>query len=302
MVDVPRVSVGLPVYNGERYLVEAIDSLLGQTYEDFELIISDNASTDRTEEICRSYQDSRIRYFRQARNIGLSPNHNFVIRQSRGEFFKCAHYDDRCAPLLLERCVDALVDNPDAVLAYTASATINEDGIIQGPIHYTGSAAIPRTPARFWRMLVDGWGDYYGGVVRLGALRRTAPHASYHFADRVFLTELGLYGTFFMVPECLHFRRHHSEQAGRRSDMRERCAILDPRRGDRVRHPAIRLYGEYPLGFARAIHNSPLSPSERRECYVALAKWSSTRLFPVADRILRKRGLVAEERCPGGRV
>ncbi len=82
----PRLSIGLPVYNGEEYLTESLEALLGQTYEDFELIISDNDSTDGTADICRRYakQDSRIRYFRQPRNIGCNPNHNFVIKQAPG--------------------------------------------------------------------------------------------------------------------------------------------------------------------------------------------------------------------------
>ena len=99
----PRLSVGLPVYNGETYIGQSIESLLGQSYEDFELIISDNASTDSTADICRHYgkQDPRIRYVRQPRNIGLSPNHNFVVQQARGEYFKWAAADDLCAPTFL---------------------------------------------------------------------------------------------------------------------------------------------------------------------------------------------------------
>jgi len=96
----PRLSIGLAVYNGENYLAESLDALLGQSYDDFELIISDNASTDGTADICRRYekQDSRIRYIRQPLNIGLAPNHNFVFRQSRGELFKWASHDDLYAP------------------------------------------------------------------------------------------------------------------------------------------------------------------------------------------------------------
>ena len=93
---VPRLSIGLPVYNGERYIGEAFEALLGQTYEDFELIVSDNASTDGTPEICLRYarQDRRVRYIRQERNIGLIPNHTFLIQQARGELYKCAAHDD----------------------------------------------------------------------------------------------------------------------------------------------------------------------------------------------------------------
>jgi hypothetical protein len=88
----PRLSIGLPVYNGEKYLTESLDALLGQSFEDFELIISDNASTDDTARICKRYmkQDCRIRYIRQQRNIGAAPNHNFVVGQAAGELFKWA--------------------------------------------------------------------------------------------------------------------------------------------------------------------------------------------------------------------
>ena len=104
MNSVPRLSIGLPVYNGENYLAESLDALLGQTYEDFELIISDNASTDGTADICRRYakQDSRIRYIRQPRNIGCAPNHN-TGRYARGELFKWASDDDLYARDLIER-------------------------------------------------------------------------------------------------------------------------------------------------------------------------------------------------------
>ena len=103
MTAAPRLSIGLPVYNGENYLAESIEALLGQSYQDFELIISDNASTDGTDGISRRYakQDSRVRYIRHQRNIGLAPNHNFVFRQSRGEFFKWAASDDLYARDLL---------------------------------------------------------------------------------------------------------------------------------------------------------------------------------------------------------
>ena len=128
----PRLSIGLPVYNGEDYLAESLEALLGQTYEDFELIISDNASTDGTADICRRYarQDSRIRYFRQSRNLGCNPNHNFVIEQARGELFKLASDDDLYARDLLKRCVDVLDECPRYVLAHSWSALIDASGAV----------------------------------------------------------------------------------------------------------------------------------------------------------------------------
>ena len=110
----PRLSVGLPVYNGEKYLRESLDALLGQSYGDFHLIISDNASTDSTEEICREYlaKDSRISYFRQPVNIGATPNHNWTFDQSSTELFKWASYDDLYGRDLLARCIEALDADP----------------------------------------------------------------------------------------------------------------------------------------------------------------------------------------------
>ena len=103
MNTIPRLTIGLPVYNGEKYLGESLEALLGQSYEDFELIIADNASTDGTGDICRRYekQDSRIRCVRQPRNIGCAPNHNFVVWQARGELFKWASHDDLYARNML---------------------------------------------------------------------------------------------------------------------------------------------------------------------------------------------------------
>lgn len=145
----PRLTIGLPVYNGEKYVSESIEALLGQSFADFELIISDNASTDTTGDICRRYekQDSRVRYFRQPRNIGLSPNHNFLVEQARGELFKWASYDDLYARDLLERCVDALDKYPEIVLAHCWTAKIDD-------------------LERFRSLLFDDGGDDDYGVIR----------------------------------------------------------------------------------------------------------------------------------------
>src|ERR1700722_18249656 len=134
LVSVPRLTIGLPVYNGESTIEEALDALLGQTYQDFELIVSDNASTDRTADICRRYaeQDSRIRYVRQAHNIGLVSNHIFLMEQARGELFKWASHDDLYARDLLARCVEALDEDPDVVLAHSWSAMIDGSGDVIG--------------------------------------------------------------------------------------------------------------------------------------------------------------------------
>jgi glycosyltransferase involved in cell wall biosynthesis len=297
MNAVPRLSIGLPVYNGENFVAESIESLLGQSYEDFELIISDNASKDGTEDICRRFadQDSRIRYIRQQHNIGSAPNHNFVIEQARGELFKHASHDDLYARDLLTLCVAALDEYPHVVLAHSWSAVIDGSGAVTKLVEYPVDTAAPRAPDRFRSMLFDGWGDDEGGVIRTDVLRRTALHASYHFADRTFTAEIALHGPFYMVPDWLYFRREHGAQGGKLGNVRKRCANMDPRRASRLTNPTARLYTEYIWGYASAIWRAPLSPAERQECYRVLTRFVASRGMPVAARSLTRSGLQAGE-------
>ena len=292
MNAVPRLTIGLPVYNGEKYLAESLDALLGQSYEDFELIISDNASTDGTRDICHRYgkQDARIRYVRQPRNIGCAPNHNFVVGQARGEFFKWASDDDLYARDMLGRCIDALEEYPQVVLANSWTALIDSSGAVTKAVEYSVATASPRTPERFRSMMFDGWFDDIGGVIRTRILHRTSLLGSYHLADRALTTEIGLHGPFYQVPDWLYFRRDHPDRAERaHPGVRKWCANLDPRRANRLRHPTVRLYTEYVWAYVAAIRHAPLSGAERRECYHYLARWAGGRVLPVARLAVRGR-------------
>jgi glycosyltransferase involved in cell wall biosynthesis len=276
----PPLTIGLPVYNGEKYVAESLEALLGQTFADFELVISDNASTDGTADICRGYekQDSRVRYFRQPRNVGLAPNHNVVVEQARGELFKWASNDDLYARDLIERCVDALDKDQDVVLAHSWTAKVDDSGAVTMACEYPLNTAAARAPERFRSLLFDNGGDDDYGVIRTEVLRRTAMKESYHHADRTIIAELSLYGRFYQVPDWLYFRRDHADRAERACPtMRSRCANMDPRRADRLRHPAVRLYGEYVWAYIRAIRRAPLSGAERRECLHYLVQWFTSR-------------------------
>jgi glycosyltransferase involved in cell wall biosynthesis len=293
MNHTPRLTIGLPVYNGEEFLGESIEALLGQTFEDFELVISDNASTDGTADICLDYakQDSRIRYIRQESNIGLVPNHNFIMSQGSSELFKLAAHDDLYARDLLKRCVAALDEHSDVVLAHSWEARIDSDGKILRGLRYPVAADAPRAPDRFRSMLFDGWDDYIYGVIRTPVLRRVHRHKTHHFADRTFNTELNLQGPFYLVPEWLYFRREHAGRASDHPDaapytVRTRSTGLDPGRAGRLRNPMIRLYLEYLWGYVAAIRDAPLSPAERRECYRHLTRWIAWRVPAVAGRAL----------------
>jgi glycosyltransferase involved in cell wall biosynthesis len=299
MSPAPRLSIGLPVYNSEHYLPGSIEALLGQTYTDFELIISDNASTDGTREICESYarQDSRIRYIRQPRNIGLSPNHNFVVREARGEMFKWAAGDDLYGRDLLRCCVEALDEHPGVVLAHSYTAAIDADGTVTQALDYPLATASPHAPERLRSFLLGSSGlfetngpqgrrlirvdnngilracDEYG-VIRTSVLRQIAPLGSYHHSDRIVVVELILRGPFHITPDWLYFRRDHPDRTYNVSpSLRTRCEILDPVRKNRLRHPTARLVAEYFWGYVAAIQRAPISAADKRECYRDLAQW-----------------------------
>ena len=280
MTTAPRLTIGLPVYNGEKYVAESIDALLGQTYTDFELIISDNASTDATADICHGYarQDSRVRYIRQPKNIGLAPNHNVVVEEARGELFKWTAGDDLYARELVERCVDALDKYPEVVLAHCWSARVNGSGTVTEAYKYPLDTASPHAPERFRSVLFDSGGDDDYGVIRTEVLRRTAMKESYHHADHTIIAELALHGRFYQVPDWLYFRRDHDDRAERACPtVRSRCANFDPRRASRLHNPVVRLYGEYVWAYIKMIRRARLSAEDQRECYLHLARWFASR-------------------------
>ncbi len=215
-----RVSIGLPVYNRKQFLRETLDSVLAQTFEDFELIISDNASTDGTEEICREYanRDTRVRYSRNHVNLGASRNYNRVFELSSGEYFKWLASDDLCAPTFLERCVEALDCEPMAVLAYPLARSIDE----RGNVHHSYEGVVedtswPVEPVDRFRQLVDGFvndsgvsaAPYVFGLIRSDALRQTRLIGNFISSDLNLLAELALIGRFIVVPEHLSFIRSH---------------------------------------------------------------------------------------------
>lgn len=280
MSPTARLSIGLPVFNGERYLAASIEALLGQSYQDFELIISDNASTDGTAAICRQYaaQDSRIRYIRQPRNLGLVGNHNFVVAQARGEFFKWAGHDDLYARDQVERCVAALDEQPAAVLATSWTVYIGSSGSATKLYKFPAATAAASAPERLRSQLFDDKGDYTYGVMRTNVLRRTPLLSSYHRAEDVLVAELALHGSFCTVEDWLFFRREHPNEV--QMSVREGCAIFDPRRANRFRHPTLRLYGEYIWGHFAAVSRAPLSPADRRACYLLLMRWLASRAIP----------------------
>jgi glycosyltransferase involved in cell wall biosynthesis len=230
-----RLSVGIPVYNGEKYLAETLDSLLAQSFQDFDIVISDNASSDRTAEISRDYQikDDRVRYFRNDQNIGAALNFNRTVELSNAPLFHGGACDDLYEPRFLERCVESLDRDPGVVLSHTRTKLIGDHGerllhdperdcyvdsygnvrgtsgdVMRPQAAHIAEAASPEVRFRevLWLM---GWSLPMSGVVRSEALLRTSLYRNYSGADKVLLAELALQGRFHEIGEELFAKRMH---------------------------------------------------------------------------------------------
>ena len=282
----PTLTIGLPVHDGADYLAQSLDALLAQTWTDFELVISDNASTDETATICRDYaaREPRIRYLRQPVNIGAAPNHMVVVGEARGRYFKWASHDDLYAPELLEKCIAVLDTRSDVVLAHSWDALIDSEGRVVEQAPYALDTADPDPAARLRSLLRTPGGNDFYGVIRTDVLRRVPPHGTYYNADRTFVAGLVLQGPFHQVPEVLYWRRDHENRASRAGDRRAIAAALGPERANRLRHPMARMYVEYVNGFLRAISRAPLTPSERAHCVAEVASWFWSCLPPGRSR------------------
>lgn len=274
---VPRVSIGLPVFNGERYLRAALDGLLGQTYRDLELIVCDNASTDRTEAICREYaaRDARLWYQRNPRNIGAVPNYNLTLQFARGELFKWAAHDDVCDARYIERCVEALDKNQGAALAFSKLTYLDDEGCEVDRSERDLSIVDVLPSARVSRMVRLAKRDdhvYWSifGLTRTSAMRRACPMGLYIASDQIVLMRLLLQGTFVEVPEYLFHRRRHAEASTvKQRTIRELAQWyaggVPP---GRVVLPTWKLYSEY----IRAVRDAGLSMGERMRCRAAVVR------------------------------
>lgn len=285
----PRVSIGLPVYNGADYVGETIESLLNQTYRDFELIICDNASTDNTEAVCRRYaeRDDRIRYYRNPTNLGAAGNYNRTLQLARGEYFKWAAHDDICLPTFLEMCLDVLERDPTVVVAYTKTAVIDGQGRILYYDNFKLATDAPLAAIRYASLInvnhrLHGVPEIFG-LMRTSALKMASPHGAYARADSVMLVRLSLLGRLFEVPEYLFLSRRHESQSIAQipkwiREGRSRLARFfgtgpipptewwDRSKVGRITFPEWRILYEY----SSAISRAPLYLLERLHCRLQL--------------------------------
>lgn len=267
----PIVSIGLPVYNGQRYLQETLDSILAQTFHDFELIISDNASGDKTREICEAYaiRDKRVKYIRHDVNKGAKFNYNYVFEISTGKYFKWSAYDDTMAPDFLKKCVSGFEKYRNVVLCFPLIVDIDENGK-QVEIRERRQWTSDKIHERFFNFI--GWGyncEEIFGVIRSDILKKTGLIRSYTDSDRTLLGELSLYGHFYQEPETTFYHRVHPERsAAVYRDWQERAVWFDPSLKGRIVMSAWKQLFDYFL----ILYRTPLSAVDKIRCYIELAR------------------------------
>jgi glycosyltransferase involved in cell wall biosynthesis len=224
----------MPVYNCEAFVGRALESLLSQTYGDFELVISDNASTDGTEDVCRGFaeRDGRVRYVRRPDNIGGPGNFRYVFSLCSGEYHKWATADDYWDSRFLETCIAKLNADPDVVLCYSKTRLIDAAG---EPIsYYEDNLDLGQSsPRDRFRELFSRIGLCHAhlGVIRREAMKHTSLISPERGSDVHFLAELALYGKFAVVPEYLFHRRfHQGSSSWNRSSLDHQRQYYEPTR------------------------------------------------------------------------
>ena len=290
MSESPRVSIGIPVRNGERFLGEAVESLLSQTFTDLEVVICDNASTDRTQEICEAFaaRDPRVRYFRNSTNLGPAGNHNKCVSLARGQYFRWHAHDDMCLPTYLARCVEALDGDPSVVLVYPCTVIVDEKGEVLENYDFRPATDSVRPSKRFGSLVMIHHRSHRAveifGLMRMNILRQTPLEGAYARADSVLLARMALFGRFIELPQRLFLSRSHSSQSMQtlptKTGISKWTSKLgtgplpppewwDASRKGKMNFPEWNLFKEYWISVPMA----PLDFGDRLRCHAVVLLW-----------------------------
>ncbi len=295
-----RVTVGIPVYNGENYLAYAIRSVLAQSYPDWKLVITDNASTDGTQEICRRFSadDDRIEYYRYEQNRGAAWNFNEAFRKCDTEFFRWLSHDDFLEPSLLEQCMNGLDANPECVSCSTATGAIDQHGrrILDDSAEECDLYCQGLTPESERRRLAlssaSGIADRYRGillysrrcneiygVIRTQTMQQTQLHPTYSGGEKVLLAEIAARGKILELPDMLFFVRWHTDRFTANSSARDQDYHMST---DRSLKFALPHQYRSALGYLGVIRRVPMPLSQRIGCLnvwlrftLQVSKWRS---------------------------
>ncbi|MCM2375149.1 glycosyltransferase family 2 protein [Aporhodopirellula aestuarii] len=292
MSSSPQVSIGLPVRNGERFLVEALDCLVNQSYGDFELLISDNDSTDQTEAICREYasKDSRIRYHRQTKNVGAIGNFNYVFHHTKGKYFKWASSDDLCHPEFVSRCVDILETTPDVIWCHAKSDMVDSNGESWldrlprddeeveldefGNRRWKGHPRVDLNhdrPSRRYAGVLLGtrWSVDSYGLFRRDALNKTRMLVDIYGSEKVLIGELSLIGKMHWIDELLFSQRIHAGASSYIDSANAQAEFISARN----RKPFVSTRWSIFRAHYGAIAHAELPTMERLACHAVLARY-----------------------------
>jgi glycosyltransferase involved in cell wall biosynthesis len=305
MTSSPLLSIGLFVYNGEPFLQETLDTLLAQTFRDFELIISDNASTDATQQISERYAaaDPRIRYFRNATNMGAGWNIRRVFSLATGKYFKWAACDDLYETNFLSNCINALERDSSFVLAHARTRVIDERGNFIENYNWPMEVDSPDAVIRFRDMLLNDHMCYQiFGVMRCEALLQIPPQGSYVNSDGVLLAQMSFLGRFYEDPDFLFISRRHENQSSqtlpirlkkRRFRLTNRYGTLpcpewwDPNKARSFEYPEWRQLKEYYGSIMRA----PITSAQKLRSLFLLAPW----IFKHFRRMMKDLVIAADQ-------
>jgi glycosyltransferase involved in cell wall biosynthesis len=275
---IPTVTIAVPVYNGDNYLEESLGSLLEQEFDDFEIIIGDNGSTDRTQEICMKFADSdrRVSYHRSPVNRGAAWNYNRLFAVASGRYFKWASHDDKVAPQYLSTCVNALNEAPQAVIAFPQTVLIGPDGE-RLRVHPDDWDVRDPRPSNRLRHSVNQHGlhNVIFGLMRSDAVRTTNLIGRFDGSDIVLLSEMALRGEFHHVPGELFLRRMHPNMSRR--------ALKNPRDVAKWFDVSARAYyftwTRLYVETMRAVQRAPISLDEKVRSYAIVTQdWQWKRL------------------------
>jgi hypothetical protein len=227
----PRVTVGMPVYNAAKWLGASIESILEQTWQDLELVISDNASTDGSFEIAQDYakKDERIRVYRNRVNVGVNRNYSMLVAHARGEYFKWASSSDLCERTFIEKCVAVLDVYSDIGLCYPRTKLFVHDPE-RGDEYHVGVQTLDDDPLTRFRHVLEhiALNNAINGVIRMTVLRPTGLVRPHYSSDITLVAEVALRSKIFELPEVLFFRRFEQSTS---------TALQDPKRTRQFHFP-----------------------------------------------------------------
>jgi glycosyltransferase involved in cell wall biosynthesis len=224
----PRVTLAMPVYNGQNFIEQAIQSILNQDFADFELIITDNASTDGTQEIVRRFAkaDPRVRYHRHSKNLGAAPNYNsgFELASPESEYLKWCAHDDCISANYLTECVQVLDGDPGVSLAFGRTQCIDDDGREIATVGHELPSLDGLSAADRFGKVIGFAGTCFEifGVYRMSDLRRTTLHRLYYGSDRALLAEIALFGKYARCNDAVFYNREHRSRSINIDDKRTR--------------------------------------------------------------------------------